>query len=170
MTDNNKNINAEELELFGGEDFVFTKDQKGNIVGGGYKITSLFLQGGQSIMKTLNTGEQNGGKVSSPFENLAVPAGITYIEAKQMGGQLKNMHDEDESEPISDTIHDELLKLVSVHSKNSARKTRRNTVNDNKTNKTNTTTKATTTTNTATHTKTKKQKLQHKKTTLKNNI
>ena len=35
MTDNNKNINAEELELFGGEDFVFTKDQKGNIVAKG---------------------------------------------------------------------------------------------------------------------------------------
>ena len=104
-------------------------------------------------------------QVAQLFKNLAVPAGITYIEAKQMGGQLKNMHDEDESEPISDNIHDELLKLVSVHSKNSARKTRRNTMNDNKTNKT---TKATTTT--TTHTKTKKQKLQHKKTTLKNNI
>ena len=61
MTDTNN-----DNEYFSGGDFVFTQDSDKNIVGGGYKINSDLLE------KTLS---QTGGKSSSPFENLAVPAG-----------------------------------------------------------------------------------------------
>lgn len=134
MTDNNKNINAEELELFGGEDFVFTKDQEGNIVGGGYKITSLFLQGGQSIMRTLNTEEQNGGKVSSPFENLAVPAGLFYVNMRVPKKDINRESTEHYKphETISDDMIDKLYSLVEFDKKRK-RKTRKHNIKPDKT-------------------------------------
>ena len=79
--------NYDNEEIFEGGDFVFTKandpETGGSIiVGGGYKVKSFFLQGGIPAMTTLNKPDQNGGKVSSPFENLAVPAGLFYINQR----------------------------------------------------------------------------------------
>jgi hypothetical protein len=101
-------------------DFVFTQstDENGNkiIIGGGYKIDSYFLKEEQPIMTTYNTPEdeqQNGGKkVTSPFENLAVPAGIFYINQKtEKPKNIKTHYDENHS-MLPEDIYDKLLGLV----------------------------------------------------------
>ena len=138
MTDNI--INNEDLQLFGDDDFVFTqtigKDGKQEIVGGGYKVNSFFLQGGLAPLTTLNTADQNqdGGKVSTPFENLAVPAGLFYIN--QRIPKNKNNVDDfyyKQHETLSDDMIDKLFGLVEVDKKRK-RKTRKHN-NANKTNK-----------------------------------
>jgi len=138
MTDSD--IVKDNMEIFDGNDFVFTQktgdDGKIEIIGGGYKIKSLFLQGGTSIMSTINNAQQNGGKVSSPFENLAVPAGLFYVN---MRVPKKDLNRETQQhykphETISDDMIDKLYSLVEVDKKRK-RKTRKH---DNKTNKTKT--------------------------------
>lgn len=131
MIDNN---NTEELDLFGGDDFVFTQDQDGKIIGGGYKVNSLFLQGGASIMRTLNNGEQNGGKVSSPFENLAVPAGLFYVNMRvpKKDLNIETVEHYKPHETISDDMIDKLYALVEVDKKRK-RKTRKHHIKTDKT-------------------------------------
>jgi len=125
MTDN--------MEIFGGDEFALTMDEKGVIVGGGYKINSFFLQGGESIMTTLNNSQQTGGNVSSPFEHLAVPAGLFYVN---MRVPKKNINSDVEQhykshETIPDDIIDKLYSLVEVDKKRK-RKTRKNNIKPDK--------------------------------------
>jgi hypothetical protein len=126
MTDNNEEI-LTGVNIFDGGEFVFTQNEEGEVVGGGYKINSFFLQGGMAPMTTLNTSmEQNGGKVSSPFETLAVPAGLFYVNTR-----IPKKHRENDSEKhykphetISDDMIDKLYALVEVDKKRK-RKTRK---------------------------------------------
>lgn len=139
------NIEETEIEsdsIFNGGDFVFTtktdENGKTEVVGGGYKINSIFLQGGIPILKTLNNNgdndnvEQNGGKVSSPFENLAVPAGLFYINQRVPKYSKNNDKDDDtlykQHEAISDDMIDKLFGLVAADKKRQ-RKTRKHTNN-----------------------------------------
>jgi hypothetical protein len=127
MTDTN-NINNTE-ELFDGGDFVFMartgEDGKQEIVGGGYKVNSFFLQEGIAPMTTYNSPDQNGGKVSSPFENLAVPAGLFYINMRvpkydsEKSEQIYQNH-----QSIPDDMVDKLFGLVEADKKRK-RKTRK---------------------------------------------
>jgi hypothetical protein len=120
-----ESINYDNEEIFGGDDFVFTKanDPKTGdsiIVGGGYKVNSFFLQGGLPAMTTLNKPDQNGGKVSSPFENLAVPAGLFYINQRVPKGDLdtdKKDHYYKQHEMLSDDMVDKLFGLVEADKK-----------------------------------------------------
>lgn len=123
-------------DLFDGNEFVFNRIQKPDgtteIIGGGYKINSFFLQDDIPAITTLNDPQQDGGKVSSPkvsspFENLAVPAGLFYINQKI---PKNNVSLEDEKqikkhEMISDDIMDKLFGLVDADKKRK-RKTRKN--------------------------------------------
>lgn len=128
------NLNNVE-ELFGGGEFVLTQKDDGTILGGGYKINSFFLQGGEAPITTYNGPEQTGGKVSSPFEHLAVPAGLFYVNMrvpkKTTVPEHYNPH-----ETISDDIMDKLYSMVE-YDKKRKRKTRKHIVK-NKTNKPNT--------------------------------
>jgi len=134
MTDNNKENNTEienteEIEdIFDGGEFVFTKNKGGEVVGGGYKINSFFLQEGMSPITTLNKSEQEqfGGKVSSPFENLAVPAGIFYVNMRVPKKDLNRDSEQHYKahETISDDMIDKLYSLVEVDKKRK-RKTRK---------------------------------------------
>ena len=137
-------------ELFNGGDFVFNRmidEETGEstIVGGGYKINSFFLQSGLPAMTTLNSPQQTdgkvtdgkvtdgkgtdgnitGGKVSSPFENLAVPAGLFYINQRVPKNDLyKPDHHYKEHEMLSDDMIDKLFGLVEADNKKK-RKTRK---------------------------------------------
>jgi len=135
--------------ILGDEDFVFYKKENGEFVGGGFKIDSFFLNNGISPMTTQNEdgdsdvdkqeggnmlggnllgGNLLGGKVSSPFENLAVPAGLFYVNLrvpknrdldKKKEEHFYKMHDH-----LSDEIFDKLYALVDANNK-PKRKTRR---------------------------------------------
>ncbi len=129
MTDSN--LNNENIEMFEGDEFVLTTNSEGNIVGGGYKIKSFFLQEGISPMTTLNTSGQQGGKVSSPFENLAVPAGLFYVNMRVAKKETEPQYKPHEM--ASDDIIDKLYALVEVDKKRK-RKTRKHNSKNNKTN------------------------------------
>lgn len=113
-------------ELFEGNDFVLVKDKNGNYIGGGYKIKSNFLHEDTPIMTTYNKGEQDGGKVSSPFENLAVPAGLFYVNMRVPKKEIKEKYEPEyvSHETLSDDIIDKLFSMIEVDKKRK-RKTRK---------------------------------------------
>lgn len=119
-----------EYELFGGDDFVFTQDSNKNIVGGGYKVDSFFLQNQIPLMTTingenLNDSEQTGGKhVSSPFENLAVPAGLFFINQRVQKPRVSIEEGYKPHETASDDVMDKLFAMVEMDKKKK-RKTRK---------------------------------------------
>lgn len=132
-------------DLLKDEDFVLTRkiDENGEIkfVGGGYKVDSFLLEKDMSPMRTLNSFEQSdlkqsGGKVSSPFENLAVPAGLFFINQKI---QKKMYTDNDNNlykkhETIPDDIMDTLFGLANNdNKKRKATRKRTNKINTKKT-------------------------------------
>jgi len=134
MTDNEKKDNID-LELINNglddDDFVYTQvtgeDGTVEIVGGGYKVNSFFMKAGMPIMTTTSSNNENdlqtgGKKVSSPFENLAVPAGLFYVNQrvpKQVPEEYKP------HQMVPDNIFDKLYALVDA-TKKSNKKTRKN--------------------------------------------
>ena len=138
---NFKNENEKNDELFRGgfgqDEFVLTQLNNGDgttqFVGGGYKVNSFFLQGGNPIITTYNnnSSDQSGGKVSSPFENLAVPAGLFYINQRIPKNYLEEDIDTNtkhhyykQHETVSDDMIDKLFGLVDADKKRK-RKTKR---------------------------------------------
>jgi hypothetical protein len=129
---NNKELTEE--GIFDDGDFVvmkrITSDGQSEIVGGGYKVKSFFLQGGMSALTTFNDENQQGGKVSSPFENLAVPAGLFYINQRVPKHDSTDKDKEELSyknhQMISDDMIDKLFGLVEVDKKRK-RQTRKRT-------------------------------------------
>lgn len=126
MTD----INENETFMFGGNDFVLMsrigEDGNREIISGGYKVDSIFLQGGEPLLTTLNQENQEGGKVSNSFENLAVPAGLFYINQRIP----KNISKDKEffyrdHDTISDDMIDKLFGLIDANKKQK-RKTKKN--------------------------------------------
>ena len=120
-----------ENEIFDEGDFAFIQktgeDGQKVILGGGYKVESYFLQNDISPMTTINGPISNdtmlnGGKkpsISSPFENLAVPAGLFYIN--QRVPKCKADHDDEhyykEHVHAPDDLIDKLFALVEVDKK-----------------------------------------------------
>jgi hypothetical protein len=123
-------------EFFEGGDFVFMQrtDEKGKkeIISGGYNINSLFLQGGFSPITTYNTSDQTGGKVSSSFENLAVPAGLFYVNMRVPKNSEKKEHFYEKHTTASDDLMDKLFSLVEVDKKRK-RKTKKHQIKLDKT-------------------------------------
>ena len=88
---------------------------------GGYNVESHMLQKGISPMQTFNLS-QNGGKddkVSSSFENLAIPAGLYYItQPKSKNNKYKNQKTYNkEHTPLSDDIFDKLFEMIEYDDK-----------------------------------------------------
>ena len=77
MTNTENTENTE--SLFDGGEFVLMQNEGKEIVGGGYKINSLFLKEGKSPITTYNNPNQNGDQVSCQFENFEVPAGLFLL-------------------------------------------------------------------------------------------
>jgi hypothetical protein len=107
--------------LLTNDDFVLTSRIEENgekkFIGGGYEIDSFLLKNGISPMNILNSDqEQKGGKVTSPFENLAIPAGLFFINKKTQNKmydtKLYKNH-----ETISDDIMDTLFGLANNDNK-----------------------------------------------------
>jgi hypothetical protein len=126
MTDTNN-----DEEFFGNSDFVFTRkiDEKtGNaeIIGGGYKVNSFFLQNEMPVLfpAGLSNSNQSGGKVSSAFDNLAVPAGIFYINQRIPKKDLDTNNYYKKHDTASDDMIDKLFGLVEADKKRK-RKTRK---------------------------------------------
>jgi hypothetical protein len=111
----------ENNDLLGNNDFVFMQrvglNGEKEFIGGGYKVNSFFLNNGESPMTTINNNSQEGGKVSSPFENLAVPAGVFYINQRITKTNTDNNHKYKNHQMLPDEIMDKLVNLVEVDKK-----------------------------------------------------
>ena len=131
----NENENDNYKETFDNDDFVFTQ-KDGQYVGGGYKVQSMFLDKGISPVTTFNTKsshDQDGGKISTPFENLAVPAGLFYINQRTSKKVIETPHFYEQHETISDDIFDKLFGLVNAdNNQKKHKKTKRSKHHSNK--------------------------------------
>jgi hypothetical protein len=91
------------------DDLVFNTDKNGDITAGGFSVNSCLLKSGVSPITTINNGSQKGGSVSTIFNNLAVPAGLLYMQQSLATAYSPENGDE----TISDTLYDKLLNLAS---------------------------------------------------------
>lgn len=100
----------------GANDFIFYRDKEGEIIyTGGFNVNSILMKQGISPIMTLNQPNQSGGSVGDIFNNLAVPNwALSYN--KQQGGNKERDHknDEEDTEVISDDLHDKLLNMIKV--------------------------------------------------------
>ena len=103
------------MNQFSGEDLIFYKEND-KIMSGGYLINSILLNQGLPAMTTLNQNYYGGQreKVSSIFENLAVPAGLFYMNTKTEIIKNQPLDDETEHVPLSDDLHDQLFALIEM--------------------------------------------------------
>ena len=105
------------------DDLVFNTDKNGDITAGGCSVNSCLLKSGVSPITTINNGSQKGGSVSAIFNNLAVPAGLLYMQQSLATAYVPENGDE----TISDTLYDKLLNLASDKPANKKKKkSRRN--------------------------------------------
>ena len=118
------------MSHFSGEDLIFYKDTtNGQIMSGGYLIDSIMLKNGVSPMTTYHYKggfkDKEDDNVSSIFDNLAVPAGLFYMNERT---PISDSCDYQSSEPLSDDLHESLLALVEISTKKikSKGKTRKN--------------------------------------------
>ena len=108
-------------------DLIFYKNADGNIMSGGYNVESHMLQKGISPMQTLNLNQYGGkdDKVSSSFENMAVPAGLYYITQQNHKNKNKEqMNYQKEHVALPDDVFDKLYSMIEYDDKKK-RKTRK---------------------------------------------
>lgn len=147
MTSKNQNENNENNDkkqehqhFFGAHEFVMTNQinegGKSEFVGGGYNVESFFLNNEIAPMTTMNNiadikhqqdenhSQLGGKKVSSQFDNLAVPAGLFFINQratkKSANDDKKNKDYFDhyrQHDTASDDLMDKLFSLVEVDKK-----------------------------------------------------
>lgn len=137
MQENNGD-NEDNKEIFNEGDFVYTiepgENGENRIMAGGYRIDSYFLQGGISPIMTMNTtyderqtydeNQDGGNNVSKPFEHLAVPAGLFYVNMPN--NTEKREMEYNKHTPIDDDIYDKLFSLIQEQPKKMRnKKTRR---------------------------------------------
>ena len=105
-------------------DLVYNRNQKGEIMSGGYTIKSIM----SSINSNTNMkgGATNSAKFDDAFKDLAVPAGLLYVQkSQQIGDELPVTKDALflSYDTIDEALYDKLVNLASYnknkHSSNS---------------------------------------------------
>jgi len=114
-------------------DLVFYQEG-GNVMSGGYKLNSIFLQNGVSPMQTNNTKKRQKGleseqdsdssnslsldkEVSSLFNDLVIPVGLFLNNSKLFPENKVPFKQYEEHTMLSDDIFDKLFKMVEYDSK-----------------------------------------------------
>ena len=124
-------------DLMSANDLIFYKEG-GNIMSGGYKLNSIFLQNGVSPMQTVNfrkkgletnslesdskeskkdgkndkSHSSKDSNISSLFEDLAIPAGLFFNNAKLFSQNKIPYQPYEEHTMLPDDIFDKLFKMV----------------------------------------------------------
>ena len=88
------------------EDLVICKNN-GQIHAGGFQINNSLLGEGFAPMQTTNK-PMKGGSVSSAFNDLAIPAGLLYLQRSMTAHKYHEKH----SEVIDDNLFDKLFNLA----------------------------------------------------------
>lgn len=109
------------------DDFVLYKNAE-NMMSGGYKLNSIFLKNGVSPMQTVNfrkntletnlesdskeSSSKKDNSISSLFEDLAIPAGLFFNNAKLFSENKIPYQPYEEHTMLPDDIFDKLFKMV----------------------------------------------------------
>ena len=94
-----------DLEL-GFNDLVISK-KNGKFQAGGFMIKNTFLEQGGAPMITLNKNNMSGGSITGIFKDLAVPAGLLYLQQNTAERFYHNKN----PEMMESSIFDKLLEL-----------------------------------------------------------
>ena len=96
------------MSILNEKDFVYTRDDYGNVQSGGYKIESLLLKKGLPIKDTNKPQKGGGLSAGVVLADLAVPAGLLYAQQT-----AKNKRYNTKDYPIvSVDLYDKLLELA----------------------------------------------------------
>ena len=94
------------MSILNEKDFVYTRDEDGNVQSGGYKIESLLLEKGIPIKPSSQQIKQKGGGVANILADLAVPAGLLYMQQN-----VTKHYDTKHYSTVPVDLYDKLLEL-----------------------------------------------------------
>ena len=102
---------------FGLDDLIITKNSSDETICGGFKVNNILLNTDNPAIVTVNSKKKPLNKVSSLFDDLAVPAGLLFIQDK-----LTPRYSEKTEKIIDNTLYDRLFNLAEINSKKQSRK------------------------------------------------
>ena len=95
------------------DDLIITKDSNNETICGGFKVNNILLNSNNPALITMNSSKKPLNKVSSLFDDLAVPAGLLFINDK-----MTPRYSEKTDRIIDETLYDKLFNLARINSKN----------------------------------------------------
>lgn len=99
---------SEQRCAFGPNDLIYATGGDGKVTAGGFSIDSCLLKGGYSPIVTMSGGGKGVSKDSDSMHNLAVPAGLLYMQES-----IERKYDtRDNMEVVSDSLYDRLIDLA----------------------------------------------------------
>jgi len=102
---------------FGLDDLIITKNSSDETICGGFKVNNILLNTDNPAIVTVNSQKKTLNKVSSLFDDLAVPAGLLFIQDK-----LTPRYSEKTEKIIDTTLYDRLFNLAEINTKKQSRK------------------------------------------------
>ena len=121
--------------VFGDDDFVMCVDKEsGKVLSSGYSIESKLLNDGNIMAPIMNMNSDtdtftNEDEFSNIYQNLAIPAGLSYINYPSRRGQDPNLAEASDrytfKETLSDDVFDRLFELIQAPTKRSNNKSRK---------------------------------------------
>ena len=102
---------------FGLDDLIITKNSSDETICGGFKVNNILLNTDNPAIVTVNSQKKPLNKVSSLFDDLAVPAGLLFIQDK-----LTPRYSEKTEKIIDNTLYDRLFNLAEINTKKQSRK------------------------------------------------
>ena len=99
------------------DDLIITKNSNNETICGGFKVNNILLNSNNPALITMNSSKKPLNKVSSLFDDLAVPAGLLFINDK-----MTPRYSEKTDKIIDETLYDKLFNLASINSKKQSKK------------------------------------------------
>lgn len=99
------------------DDLIITKNSNNETICGGFKVNNILLNSNNPALITMNSSKKPLHKVSSLFDDLAVPAGLLFINDK-----MTPRYSEKTDRVIDETLYDKLFNLANINSKKQSKK------------------------------------------------
>ena len=102
---------------FGLDDLIITKNSDNETICRGFKVNNILLNSNNPALITMNSGKKPLNKVSSLFDDLAVPAGLLFINDK-----MTPRYSEKTDTIIDETLYDKLFNLARINTKKQSKR------------------------------------------------
>ena len=107
------------------DNLIFQNTPGGGISSSGYKIDTFHANNGQSPIVSINSSKQQSGgsgALSSTFQDLAVPAGLLFIQQIYNPKKYSIEEVKEETMTLNDSLFNKLLDLTEPKKKTQTRK------------------------------------------------